>query len=87
MQTNGTGEGHQHEASEKRLAPDGREALQCVMNKLGGPEGVEASLESKEGEQPTASFNAATECGLTMANDDRRTFGLEPPGMRRSSTL
>ena len=48
------------------LQPEGREALQCVMNKLGGPEGVEASLESKEGEPPLALFNAAAECGLTM---------------------
>ena len=48
------------------LPPDGREALQCAMNLLGGPEGVVASMESKEGEQPTAFFNAATKCGLTM---------------------
>ena len=48
------------------LQPNEREALQCTMNKLGGPEGIVASLESKEGEQPTAFFNAATECGLTM---------------------
>ena len=48
------------------LQPEGREALQCVMNKLGGPEGVEASLESKEGESPLALFKAAAECGLTM---------------------
>ena len=48
------------------LPPDGREALQCVMNMLGGPEGVAASLESKEGEPPQAFFNAASECGLAM---------------------
>ena len=48
------------------LQPEGREALQCVMNKLGGPEGVEASIESKEGEPPLALFHAAAECGLTM---------------------
>ena len=48
------------------LPPDGREALQCVMNKLGGPEGVATSLESKEGEPPLAFFQAAAECGLTM---------------------
>ena len=48
------------------LPPNGREALLCVMNKLGGPEGIVASLESKEGEPPTAFFSAATECGLTM---------------------
>ena len=48
------------------LPPEGREAMQCVMNKLGGPEGVEASLESKEGEPPLALFNAAAECGIGM---------------------
>ena len=48
------------------LQPEGREALQCVMNKLGGPERIAASLESKEGEPPLALFNAAAECGLTM---------------------
>ena len=48
------------------LQPEGREALQCVMDKLGGPEGVEASLESKEGEPPLAFFRAAAECGLMM---------------------
>ena len=48
------------------LPPDEREALQCVMNLLGGPEGIVASMESKEGEQPTAFFNAATECELTI---------------------
>ena len=55
------------------LPPDSREGLQCVMNMLGGPEGVAASLESKEGEPPLAFFNAAAECGLTM-------MGGPPPG-------
>ena len=48
------------------LQPEGREGLQCVMNTLGGPEGVAASLEAKEGEPPLAFFNAAAECGLAM---------------------
>ena len=51
------------------LPPDEREALQCTMNLLGGPEGIVASMESKEGEQPTAFFNAATECGLTIMEE------------------
>ena len=55
------------------LPPDGRESLQCVTDMLGGPEGVAASLESKEGEPPLAFFNAAAECGLTM-------MGGPPPG-------
>ena len=48
------------------LAPEGREAMQCVMNMLGGPEGIAASLESKEGEPPLALFSAVAKCGLTM---------------------
>ena len=48
------------------LQPEGREALQCVMNKLGAPEGIVASLEFKEGEPPQAIFNAVAECGLTI---------------------
>ena len=51
------------------LPPNEREALQCTMNKLGGPEGIVASLESEEGEQPTAFFNAAAECGLTIMEE------------------
>ena len=58
------------------LLPNEREALQCTMNKLGGPEGIVASLESEEGEQPTAFFNAATECGLTI---------MEEPSMEEPS--
>ena len=48
---------------------NGRETMQCVINMLGGPEGIAASLESKEGEPPTAFFNAATECGLTIMEE------------------
>ena len=54
------------------LPPDGREDLQCGMKILGGPEGIVASLESKEGEQPTNFLKAATKCGITMTG---RTFG------------
>ena len=51
------------------LPPDEREALQCAMKLLGAPEEIVASMESKEGEQPTAFFNAATECGLTIMEE------------------
>ena len=51
------------------LKPEGRETLQCVMNKLGGPKGIVASIESKgeskEGEPPLPLLHAAAECGLT----------------------
>ena len=48
------------------LPPEGREAMQCVMNMLGGPEGIAASLESKEGEPPLALFSAVAKCGMVM---------------------
>ena len=48
------------------LQPDDRESLQCITNTLGGPEGVAASLQTKEEEPPMAFFNAASECGLDM---------------------
>ena len=48
------------------LPPEGREAMQCVMNRLGEPEGIVASLESKEGKPPLAFFSAAAECGIGM---------------------
>ena len=48
------------------LPLEGREAMQCVMNMLAGPEGIAASLESKEGEPPLAFFSAAAECGMMM---------------------
>ena len=51
------------------LPPDEKEALQCTMNLLGGPEGIVASMESKEGEPPLALFNAAAECGLTIMEE------------------
>ena len=54
------------------LSPDGREGLKCVMNLLGGPEGIVASLEPKEGEPPTNFLKAAKKCGITM---EGRTFG------------
>ena len=54
---------------------DGREALQCITNTLGGPEEIAASLESKEGAPPMAFFNAEAKCGLDMI---RRTAQLSP---------
>ena len=50
------------------LPPDGREGLQCLMKMLGGPEGVAASLESKEGEPPLAFFNAAGLCCMNIGS-------------------
>ena len=55
-----------------------RESLQCVTSKLGGPAGLAAALQPKDGEPPTAYTKAATTCGQ-MAG------GLQmagPPGPR-----
>ena len=51
-----------------QFEPDDREGLQCVMKKLGGPEGIAESLVSKQGEPPLAFFNAAIECKLTVTD-------------------
>ena len=57
------------------LGPEDRESLQCVMSKLGGPEGIAEALQPKDGEPPLAYINAATACGL-------QTAGAPPgPGM------
>ena len=56
------------------LRPDDRESLQCVTSQLGGPKGLAAALQPRDGEPPTAYTNAATACGLQMVS------GLQMPG-------
>ena len=48
------------------LPPDGRESVQCISTMLGGPDGIAASLQSQDGQPPTAFFEAAAECGMNM---------------------
>ena len=55
------------------LRPEERESLQCVTSQLGGPAGLAAALQPRDGEPPTAYTNAATACGLQMAG------GLQMP--------
>ena len=48
------------------LRPEERESVQCVTSQLGGPAGLAAALQPRDGEPPTAYTNAATACGLQM---------------------
>ncbi len=51
--------------------PEEIENLKCVLEALGGPEGLVEALEVEEGEFPTALFEAAFKCGASM---------MGPPG-------
>ena len=48
------------------MAPGDRETLQCVLEALGGPEGVAAALQPAGGGPPAAFFEAAMGCGMPM---------------------
>ena len=48
------------------MAPGDRETLQCVLEALGGPEGVAAALQPAGGGPPAAFFEAAMDCGMPM---------------------
>ena len=68
------------------LRPDDRESLQCVTSQLGGPAGLAAALQPRDGEPPTAYTNAATACGLQMVGaPGPRTPG--PTGMNDTGLL
>ena len=54
------------------MAPGDRETLQCVLEALGGPEGVAAALQPAGGGPPAAFFEAAMGCGMPL--------GASPPG-------
>ncbi len=51
--------------------PEEIENLKCVLEELGGPEGLVEALQVEEGEFPTAFFEAAFKCGASM---------MGPPG-------
>ena len=48
------------------MNPDDRKGLECVMNELGGPEGVAAALQPADGGPPMAFFAAAQKCEIAM---------------------
>ena len=48
------------------FGPDDREGLQCVMDELGGPEGVAAALQPDDAGPPMAFFSAAAACGVPL---------------------
>ena len=56
------------------MSPGDREGLQCVLEELGGPEGMAQALHPPGGGPPIDFFNAVTECGIPM--------GAGPPGGR-----
>ena len=51
------------------MGPDDLESLQCVMNELGGAEGLAAALQPDAGGPPMAFFGAAMGCGLQMTEE------------------
>ena len=51
------------------LGPDDREGLECVMDELGGPEGVAAALQPDDAGPPMAFFSAAAACNLQIVEE------------------
>ena len=58
------------------MAPEDREGLECLLEEMGGPEGIGALMDSETG--PLAFFGAAIACGLESA--------MEESGMEESGT-
>ena len=50
------------------MAPGDRETLQCTVAALGGPEGVATALQPAGEGPPTAFFEAAIGCGMSMGD-------------------
>ena len=48
------------------MRPEDREGIHCLLEKLGGPEGVAAALQPTGEGPPVAFFSAAMECQLQM---------------------
>ena len=51
------------------LGSDDREGLECVMDELGGPEGVAAALQPDDAGPPMAFFSAAAACNLQIVEE------------------
>ena len=60
------------------IAPGDRETLQCVLEALGGPEGVAASLQPAGGGPPAAFFEAAMDAGCRMKVGDPQLSRCQP---------
>ena len=52
------------------MGPDERESLQCLINELGGSEGIAAALQPDDGGPPTDYIRAKIACGLQSPGDD-----------------
>ena len=51
------------------FGPDDREGLQCVMDELGGPQGVAAALQPDDAGPPVAFFSTAAACGVQFVEE------------------
>ena len=54
------------------MGPEDRQGLQCLLDELGGPEGVAALLSPDSG-PPNALFSAALECNLQLSGESSST--------------
>ena len=66
------------------VAPGDRETLQCVMEALGGPEGVAAALQPAGGGPPAAFFEAAMGCGMPNAGGEPTAAPMPTPSQETS---
>ncbi len=57
------------------MGPDERESLQCLINELGGSEGIAAALRPDDGGPPTDYIGATIACGLQSPGDDDSSAG------------
>ena len=60
------------------MSPADRESLQCVMETLGGPEGMAALIGSEDEAAFMGVFGAAAECGMEMGENGPGPGGMAP---------
>ena len=60
------------------MSPADRESLQCVMETLGGPEGLAALIESQDEAAFMGILGAAAECGMEMGENGPGPGGMAP---------
>ena len=61
------------------MTAEDREGLECLLEEMGGPEGIGALMDSDEG--PLGFFGAAIACGMESAMEES---GMEESGMEES---